>query len=127
MYAYSLQNIGDSALILVTTQYYVVLISNIVILILNQFLMYFRFVNIFQHFITGNVIHKLMCRAYIPLVYNSLWRQPSAKTYFNTCYELYFILLHAFVGGCTDCKNMHGMNSIKYRAFHNVLCDYKHL
>jgi hypothetical protein len=27
------------------------------------------------------------------------------------------VLLSAFVGGCTDCKNMHGMNNIKNGNF----------
>ena len=36
---------------------------------------------------------------------------------FNTCYELYFIVLSAFVGGYTYCKNMHSMSNIKITSY----------
>ena len=32
---------------------------------------------------------------------------------FSVYYELYFVLLNAFVGGYTVCKNMHGMDDIQ--------------
>ena len=37
----------------------------------------------------------------------------ATRSSFNTCYELYFILLNAFVSGSACCKNMHGMCNIK--------------
>jgi hypothetical protein len=37
------------------------------------------------------------------------------------------ILVSSFFCWCTDHKNMQRMNNIKYRAFHNAVCDYKHL
>jgi hypothetical protein len=34
----------------------------------------------------------------------------------DKCHELYFILLRTCVGWCINCKNLHGMNNIKYEG-----------